>query len=69
MTLRMMWVYCCARSQMLLSSLPFQAEGKVLDVKAAKRSIEAWCRARSSGQDAGELLRQIVDPDRLVWVH
>ena len=54
---------------MLLSSLPFQAEGKVLDVKAAKRSIEAWCRARNSGQDAGELLRQSVDPDRLAWVH
>lgn len=43
-----------------------QAEGKTLDVAAAIRSMEVWCRARSSGQDAGKLLREIVDIDRQV---
>ena len=31
---------------------------------AANKSMEMCCRARSSGQDAGELLHKIVDTDR-----
>ena len=44
-----------------------QADGKALDVPSAKRSIELWCRARSSGQDEALLLSQVVDEPK--WVN
>ena len=35
-----------------------------MDVAAAEKSIEIWCRARSSGQDTEGLLSEAVDRTR-----